>query len=56
MNSGLLIFFVEMMLCYMGWNDVVDLVIIGMEGVIVVKIVIYDFECLMFDVILFKCF
>lgn len=54
-NLGLLIFFVEMMLCYMGWIEVVDLIIKGINGVIVVKIVIYDFECLMDGVILLFC-
>lgn len=55
-NLSFVIFFGEMMLCYMGWNEVVDFVVKGVEGVIFGKCVIYDFECLMEGVILLKCF
>lgn len=54
-NFGFIIFFVEMMLRYMGWIEAVDLIVKGMEGVINVKIVIYDFERLMEGVKLLKC-
>lgn len=43
------------MLRYMGWIEAVDLIVKGMEGVINVKIVIYDFERLMEGVKLLKC-
>lgn len=40
---------------YFGWNEVVDLIMKLMEKIIVLKVVIYDFVCLMDGVIEVKC-
>ena len=45
----------EMMFRYMGWNEVADLIIKGVEGAISSKRVTYDFERLMDGATLLKC-
>lgn len=44
-----------MMQRHMGWTEVADLIVKGMEGAIATKIVTYDFERLMDSVNLLKC-
>ncbi len=45
----------EMMFRYMGWGEVADLIVKGMEGAIAAKTVTYDFERLMDGATLLKC-
>ena len=45
----------EMMFRYMGWNEVADLIVKGVEGAISSKRVTYDFERLMEGATLLKC-
>jgi isocitrate dehydrogenase len=54
-NPGSVILSGEMMFCYMGWTEVADLIIMGMEGAISAKTVTYDFHRLMEDATLLKC-
>jgi len=54
-NPGSLILSGEMMFRYMGWNEVADLIIKGMEGAIAARTVTYDFERLMEGAKLLKC-
>jgi isocitrate dehydrogenase len=46
-NPGSVILSGEMMFRYMGWTEVADLIVKGMEGAIAKKIVTYDFARLM---------
>jgi len=46
-NPGSLILSGEMMFRYMGWDEVADLIVKGLEGAIAAKTVTYDFERLM---------
>jgi len=46
-NPGSLILSGEMMFRYMGWTEVGDLIVKGLEGAIAAKTVTYDFERLM---------
>lgn len=48
-NPGSLILSAEMMLRYMGWPEAADLIIRGMAGAILAKIVTYDFARMMSD-------
>jgi isocitrate dehydrogenase len=54
-NPGSLILSGEMMFRYMGWTEVADLIIKGMDTTISKKTVTYDFHRLMDDAILVKC-
>jgi isocitrate dehydrogenase len=54
-NPGSVILSGEMMLRYMGWIEAADMIVKGMEGAIVAKIVTYDFERLMDGATLVKC-
>ncbi|WP_071530154.1 NADP-dependent isocitrate dehydrogenase [Saprospira grandis] len=45
----------EMMFRYMGWNEVADLIVKGIEGAIQKKTVTYDFHRQMDDAKLLKC-
>ena len=54
-NPGSVILSGEMMFRYMGWTEVADLIVKGMEGAIDAKTVTYDFERLMDDATLLKC-
>jgi isocitrate dehydrogenase len=54
-NPGSVILSGEMMFRYMGWNEVADLIVKGMEGAIADKTVTYDFERLMEGATLLKC-
>ncbi|HEY5729853.1 MAG TPA: NADP-dependent isocitrate dehydrogenase [Anaerolineales bacterium] len=54
-NPGSVILSGEMMFRYMGWIEVADLIVKGMEGAIAAKTVTYDFERLMDDATLLKC-
>jgi isocitrate dehydrogenase len=45
----------EMMFRYMGWTEVADLIIRGVEGAITAKTVTYDFERLMEGATLVSC-
>lgn len=54
-NLFLVIFLGVLFFEYLGWNEVVDLVIKFMEKIIVFKVVIYDFVRLMDGVIEVKC-
>ena len=54
-NPGSVILSGEMMFRYMGWNEVADLIVKGMEGAINDKIVTYDFARLMDDAKEVKC-
>ena len=54
-NPGSVILSGEMMFRYMGWAEVADLIIKGMEGAIAAKTVTYDFERLMNRATLVKC-
>jgi isocitrate dehydrogenase len=53
-NPGSVILSGEMMFRYMGWNEAADLIIKGMEGAIVAKMVTYDFHRLMEGATLLK--
>jgi isocitrate dehydrogenase len=46
-NPGSVILSGEMMLRYMGWTEAADLIIKGMDGAIVARVVTYDFARLM---------
>jgi isocitrate dehydrogenase len=54
-NPGSVILSGEMMFRYMGWTEVADLIVKGMEGAIGAKTVTYDFERLMDGATLLKC-
>jgi isocitrate dehydrogenase len=54
-NPGSVILSGEMMFRYMGWTEVADLIVKGMEGAIEAKTVTYDFERLMEGATLLKC-
>jgi isocitrate dehydrogenase len=54
-NPGSVILSGEMMFRYLGWNEVADLIVKGMEGAIAAKTVTYDFERLMEGATLLKC-
>ena len=54
-NPGSVILSGEMMFRYMGWHEVADLIIMGMEGAIAAKTVTYDFHRLMDDAMKLKC-
>jgi isocitrate dehydrogenase len=54
-NPGSVILSGEMMFRYMGWPEVADLIVKGMEGAIAAKTVTYDFERLMDGATLLKC-
>ena len=54
-NPGSVILSGEMMFRYMGWNEVADLIIRGMEGAIAAKTVTSDFHRLMDGSTLLKC-
>ncbi len=54
-NPGSLILSGEMMFRYMGWNEVADLIVKGMEGAISAKTVTYDFHRQMDGATLLKC-
>jgi len=45
----------EMMFRYLGWNEVADLIVKGLEATIGQKRVTYDFERLMPGATLLKC-
>jgi isocitrate dehydrogenase len=54
-NPGSVILSGEMMFRYLGWSEVADLIVKGMEGAIAAKTVTYDFERLMDGATLLKC-
>jgi isocitrate dehydrogenase len=54
-NPGSVILSGEMMFRHLGWNEVADLIISGMEGAIAAKTVTYDFHRLMDGAKLVKC-
>jgi isocitrate dehydrogenase len=54
-NPGSVILSGEMMFRYMGWTEVADLIVKGMEGAINAKTVTYDFARLMDNPIEVKC-
>ncbi len=54
-NPGSVILSGEMMFRYMGWNEVADMIIKGMDGAIAAKTVTYDFHRLMEGASLLKC-
>jgi isocitrate dehydrogenase len=54
-NPGSVILSGEMMFRYLGWNEVADLIVKGMEKAIAAKTVTYDFERLMDGATLLKC-
>ncbi len=54
-NPGSVILSGEMMFRYMGWTEVADLIVKGMEGAIAEKIVTYDFARLMEGATEVKC-
>ncbi len=54
-NPGSVILSGEMMFRYMGWPEVADLIVKGMEGAIAARTVTYDFERLMDGATLLKC-
>ena len=54
-NPGSVILSGEMMFRYMGWNEVADLIVKGVEGAITAKKVTYDFHRLMDGATLLKC-
>jgi len=54
-NPGSLILSGEMMFRYLGWNEVADLIIAGMERTIAARTVTYDFARLMEGATLLKC-
>ena len=54
-NPGSVILSGEMMFRYMGWTEVADLIVKGMEGAIGAKTVTYDFERLMDGATVLKC-
>jgi isocitrate dehydrogenase len=54
-NPGSLILSGEMMFRYLGWTEVADLIVKGVEGAIAAKTVTYDFARLMEGAKLLKC-
>jgi isocitrate dehydrogenase len=54
-NPGSVILSGEMMFRYMGWTEVADLIVKGMEGAIAAKTVTYDFARLMENPTEVKC-
>ena len=54
-NPGSVILSGEMMFRYMGWSEVADLIVKGMEGAINAKTVTYDFARLMDNPTEVKC-
>ena len=54
-NPGSLILSAEMMMRHIGWNEVADLIVKGMEGAISDGTVTYDFQRLMDGAQLLKC-
>jgi isocitrate dehydrogenase len=54
-NPGSLILSGEMMFRYMGWTEVADLIVKGMEGAVAAKTVTYDFARLMDNPSEVKC-
>jgi len=54
-NPGSVILSGEMMFRYMGWNEVADKIVKGIEGAIAAKTVTYDFHRLMENATLLKC-
>ena len=54
-NPGSVILSGEMMFRYLGWDEVADLILKGVEGAIGDKIVTYDFARLMDDATEVKC-
>jgi isocitrate dehydrogenase len=54
-NPGSVILSGEMMFRYMGWTEVADLIVKGMEGAVAAKTVTYDFARLMDNAIEVKC-
>jgi isocitrate dehydrogenase len=54
-NPGSVILSGEMMFRYLGWHEVADLIVKGMEGAIAARTVTYDFERLMEGSTLLKC-
>lgn len=54
-NPGSVILSGEMMFHYIGWHDVADLIIKGMEATIAAKTVTYDFHRLMNNATKLKC-
>ncbi len=54
-NPGSVILSGEMMFRYMGWTEVADMIIHGMDGAIGAKTVTYDFHRLMEGATLLKC-
>ncbi|UCD99185.1 MAG: NADP-dependent isocitrate dehydrogenase [Chloroflexota bacterium] len=53
-NPGSVILSGEMMFRYLGWHEVADLIVKGMEGAIAAKTVTYDFHRLMDNATLMK--
>jgi isocitrate dehydrogenase len=54
-NPGSVVLSGEMMFRYMGWHEVADLIIKGMEGAIAARTVTYDFHRLTEGATLLKC-
>jgi len=54
-NPGSVILSGEMMFRYLGWTEVADLIIKGIDGAIGAKEVTYDFERMMENATLLKC-
>lgn len=54
-NPGSVILSGEMMFRYLGWHEVADLILKGMQGAVAAKTVTYDFERLMEGATLLKC-
>jgi isocitrate dehydrogenase len=54
-NPGSVILSGEMMFRYLGWTEVADLIVKGMEGAVAAKTVTYDFARLMDNAIEVKC-
>jgi isocitrate dehydrogenase len=54
-NPGSVILSGEMMFRYMGWTEVADLIVKGMEGAVAAKTVTYDFARLMENATEVKC-
>ena len=54
-NPGSVVLSGEMMFRYMGWGEVADLILKGIEGSIAAKTVTYDFERLMEGATKLKC-
>ncbi len=54
-NPGSVILSGEMMFRYLGWTEVADLIIKGIDGAIGAKEVTYDFERMMDNATLLKC-